>query len=47
MLKGGGARSFGVVLTWVLEVLAMLTGGGTSFHSFREKKVGGGGGGGA
>ena len=47
MLKGGGGRgwgttSFGLVLTWELEVLAILCkGGAQSFHPFkrREQKI--------
>ena len=33
---GGGTKSFEVVLTWELEVLAIVMGGGCkSFHSLR------------
>ena len=39
MLKGGGAtNSFEVVLTWELEVLAILCkGGAQSFHPFKRR----------
>ena len=32
---GGGGTSFEVVLTWELEVLAILNGGTTSFHPLK------------
>ena len=32
MLKGGGAKSFGVFFMWYLEVLAILKGGAKGFH---------------
>ena len=37
MLNGGDTKSFEVVLTWELEVLAIVMGGGgaTSFHPLR------------
>ena len=41
MKSGGGTTSFGVVFMVKLEVLAILEGGATSFHSLK----GGGGGG--
>ena len=32
---GGGTTSFEIYLTWDLEVLAILNGGETHFHSFK------------
>ena len=51
-MKGPGTKSFGVVFTQLLEVLAILKGGAKVFHSLKggRKKLypvlGGGGGGG-
>ena len=48
MLKGGGGgdtESFEVVLTWELEVLAILKKGAKCFHLLKRGRGGGGGGG--
>ena len=41
----GYAKSFEVVFTWVLEVLAILKGSTQGSHTLKRQGVGGGGGG--